>query len=76
MKISQQDTSNAISPHKHCPSCGKVISESSHYCSPDCELRDQERVKDIESIKFSMRLIIILVAVALILNIFLPLLLP
>ncbi|MHA1976040.1 MAG: DUF2116 family Zn-ribbon domain-containing protein [Candidatus Hodarchaeales archaeon] len=76
MKRSQSDVTKQISPHRHCSSCGKVVSVSSEYCSPDCEMRDQERVKDIESIKFSMRLVIVLVIVALILNFLIPTLLP
>jgi predicted nucleic acid-binding Zn ribbon protein len=76
MKKANHEPSQGIVPHKHCLTCGKVVSVSSDYCSPDCEALDQDRVKDIESIKFSMRLMIIIVAVALILNLFLPMILP
>ncbi|MFX1284067.1 MAG: DUF2116 family Zn-ribbon domain-containing protein [Promethearchaeota archaeon] len=76
MSGSTNKTSSEVPPHRHCYQCGKVISLSNDYCSPECEIKDQERIKDVESIKFSMRIMVLLVAAALVINLILPLLLP
>ena len=44
-KFSKYGDSDNIYPHKHCPTCNKIIDETEEFCSVECGTFDKKKDK-------------------------------
>ncbi len=63
-KKHQGTTENSIFPHKHCPTCNKMMPPGMEYCSEECENRvTQKKKKDKKKLWKTIGIIVGVIAV-------------